>query len=242
MEVKNKIAIVTGASSGIGLATAKLLSKLGTKVCLVARTERKLPGTFNIKCDMSNVEDIKKMVKKTLEHFGRIDILINNAGIGYDAKVEDIEIKKIKYIVDLDLIGPIVAIQEVIPIMRKQKQGTIINTSSGTSRMYLPTMAAYSGIKRALNAVSLTARLELAKDNISVSVVYPYITATDFEKNTLKSGKLPEWDPNSNPDLPPPDSAQKVAEMILEAIKTGKAEIFANKNIARGERFENNEI
>ena len=81
--------------------------------------------------------------------------------------------------------------QQVIPIMRKQGGGTIINISSGTALMYLPNNGAYSSLKRALASISLTAREELKKDNIIVSVVYPYITLTNFEKNTIKDS-IPE--------------------------------------------------
>jgi short-subunit dehydrogenase len=119
--------------------------------------------------------------------------------------------------------------QQVIPIMRKQKEGSIVNISSGTALMYLPNMGAYSSLKRALASISLTAREELKKDNINVSVVYPYITDTDFEKNTIKDLGSVEY-PESDDDfeLPKPDSAEYAAEKILEAIVGGKAEIFAH--------------
>ena len=197
MKVKDKIAIVTGASSGIGLATAKLLAQKGAKVVLAARSidklqklSKELPGSVVVQTDMTKKSDIKKMVAETLKKFGRIDILVNNAGRGYDAFVEEIETEKFKDLFQLDLLGPVVAIQEVIPIMRKQKDGAIVNISSGTALMALPGMSAYSSLKRALVGISLTAREELKDDNISVSVIYPYSTATDFEKNTLKSKRI----------------------------------------------------
>lgn len=113
--------------------------------------------------------------------------------------------------------------------MRRQGQGAIINISSGTALMYLPNMGAYSSLKRALVGISLTAREELKKKNISVSVVYPYITDTDFEKNTLKDGlEDMEWGEGSGPSQPP-DTAEFIAEKILEAVKTGEAEIFAHE-------------
>ena len=138
MQVKDRVAIVTGASSGIGLVTAKLLSELGAKVALVARSgdklhklSKKLPQSLSIVADMSKENDIKDMIKKVKNHYGQIDILINNAGRGYDAAVENIKIEKFQQVIDLDLIGPLIAMQEVIPIMRKQKEGAIVNISSG---------------------------------------------------------------------------------------------------------------
>src|ERR1035437_5370503 len=96
MNFKDKVAIVTGASSGIGLATAKLLSQNGAKVVLAARSllklqelSKKLPDSLVIQTDMTKEEDIKKMVQQVFKHFGRIDILVNNAGRGYDASIEE---------------------------------------------------------------------------------------------------------------------------------------------------------
>ena len=122
------------------------------------------------------------MVSRAMEHFGRIDILVNNAGQGYDAPVEKTEIPTFRYIYDLNVIGPLVAMQQVIPIMREQGGGTIINISSGTALMNLPGMSPYSSSKRALAGISLAAREELQADNIVVSVVYPYITRTGFRR------------------------------------------------------------
>lgn len=237
MDVKDKVAIVTGASSGIGEASAKLLTKNGAKVVLAARSKEKLeklskelPGSFAVPADMTKEKEVKEMVKKTIEHFGRVDILINNAGRGYDASTEEINIETFREIFELDVVGLLVAMQEVIPVMRRQKGGAIINVSSGTALMSLPNMGAYSSLKRAVAGLSLTAREELKKDNIAVSVVYPYITLTDFEKNTVKEkpGKI-DFEDGDEGDFKPPDSAEYIAQKILDGIKTGKAEIFAHE-------------
>jgi short-subunit dehydrogenase len=244
MNVQNKTAIVTGASSGIGLATARLLAEQGAKVALVARSKekleklsRELPNSLAVPADMTRVLDIKRMVEQTRKHFGVVDILINNAGQGYDAPVEKIDIRIFHYIFDLDVVGALVAMQQVIPLMRKQGGGAIVNISSGTALMHLPNMSAYASLKRALADMSLTAREELKDDNIVVSVVYPYVTLTNFEKNTIKyfSGKKEEQEA-SGPF--PADSAEHVAQKILEGIESEEAEIFAHdwmkKMAARG--------
>lgn len=168
------------------------------------------------------------MVQKVYEHYKKIDILINNAGQGYDSPVEKINIKKFHYIFDLDVAGPVITMQQVIPIMRKQGGGVIVNISSGTALMTLPNMSAYSSLKRTLVGISLTAREELKKDNITVSVVYPYITLTNFEKNTIKEEYEDTGWSRENSDLPPFDKPEHVADIILQGIKSGNAEIFAH--------------
>lgn len=232
MEIKNSVAIVTGASSGIGLAVAKLLTKKGAKVALVARSKDKLEklsnelaGSFVVVCDMTKKEEIVQMVKKVYKHFGKIDILVNNAGQGYDAPVEKININTYHKVFDLDVVGPVIAMQQVIPIMRKQGKGSIINISSGTALMYLPNMSGYSSLKRALVGLSLTAREELKNDHIVVSVVFPYITDTDFEKNTIKND-VSEYEGDMS-DIPPPDTAEHIASKIVKGIETGDAKIYA---------------
>ena len=140
MDIKGKVAIVTGASSGIGLATARILSGKGAKLVLVARSKGKLekltkelPEAIAIIADISKIEEVKNMVELAYEHFGRIDILVNNAGRGYDVPVEKTDIEIFHYLFDLDVVGPLVAMKEAIPIMRQQGGGTIVNVSSGTA-------------------------------------------------------------------------------------------------------------
>jgi short-subunit dehydrogenase len=233
MKVNDRVVIITGASSGIGLATARLLSKQGAKLALVSRTKQKLinlshelPNSLAIPTDMTKIDEIKRMVTQTVEHFRRIDVLINCVGQGYDAPVEKINIEIFRRIFNLDVVGPVVVMEQVIPFMRKQGGGTIVNVSSGTALMYLPYNGAYSALKRGLAHISLTAREELKKDNIVVSVVYPYITLTDFEKNTLKND-VPKEEQRGGPPFPP-DTAEYVAGKILEGIESGEAEILAH--------------
>jgi short-subunit dehydrogenase len=234
MDVRDKVAIVTGASSGIGLATARLLAKRGAKVALVARSVDKLAAacdelvdSFVAVADMSIERQVRDMVRRVQTHYGRIDILVNCAGQGYDAPAEHTDVDQFRRLFELDVVGPLVAMQSVIPIMRRQGGGAIVNVSSGTSLMNLPYMGAYSGLKRALNGLTLAAREELKDDGIVVSVVYPYMTATDFEENTIVDSHVPQWEGGSE-KLRPPDSAEHVAERILDVIASGEAEAYAH--------------
>lgn len=237
MDVHGKVALVTGASSGIGLATARLLAERGAKVSLAARSADKLaaiaaelPDAFSVPTDMTDGNAVAAMVWRTQEHFGRVDLLINNAGQGYYAPIEHITPDDYRALFDLNVIGPLAAMQAVIPIMRQQGGGMIVGISSGTSLIALPGMAAYSSTKRALNAITLTARAELSQDNIIASVVYPYITLTSFDTNAVaaaRRGERPDaapggWQP------PPPDTAEYVAALILDVIASEEAESYAH--------------
>jgi short-subunit dehydrogenase len=162
------------------------------------------------------------MIRETIERYGRIDILINNAGQGMYGPVEKINIEQYKELMDLNVYSVVRAMQEVIPYMRKQGGGVIVNISSGLTKMYLPGVSAYSSTKYALNAISLIARQELEKDNIIVSIIEPNMTATNFTKNSI--GSRPNWD-NSGRPAPKIDPPEKVAHVIEKIIKSGEAEL-----------------
>ncbi|HUH79166.1 MAG TPA: SDR family NAD(P)-dependent oxidoreductase [Methanoregula sp.] len=232
--LSGKVAIVTGASSGIGCATARLLARRGVKLALVARSReklealsRELPGSRVFVADMTEIPGIVRMVQEVRKTFGRIDILVNNAGRGYETTVEKIDIALFRALYDLNVIGPVVAMQQVIPVMRGQGGGTIVNISSGTALMHRPGIGVYSSSKRALAGISLAARQELEGDHIIVSVVYPFRTVTNFWKNRILppsgvAGEMPAGGPY------PPDSAEFIAEKIVSGIVSGDAEIFAH--------------
>ncbi|MBX4210910.1 SDR family NAD(P)-dependent oxidoreductase [Candidatus Parcubacteria bacterium] len=238
MKIKDKVIIVTGASAGIGEATARELAKRGAKVVLAARTvekinklEQELPGSFAVATDMADKLSIRNMVEAVVEKYGRIDVLVNNAGQGMYGSVEDIDIDDYRYIFELNVVGVILAMQNVIPIMRKQGGGMIVNISSGLSKMYLPSVAAYASTKYALNALSLTARKELEKDNIIVSVMLPTLTSTDFGKNARQNKRPAEYRPGARPNMPTADTVEYVAEKIAETIETGEAEVYAHDSM-----------
>lgn len=240
MEVKGKVAVVTGASGGIGLATAKLLSSKGAKLALVARSKDKLerlakelPDSFVVVADISKVNDVTGMVDKVYKHFGRIDIVVNNAGQGYDSPIDKIDADIMQCIINLDFTGQVIAMKEVVPIMRKQGGGSIVNVSSALALMHFPGMSIYASLKAALAHISITAAEELKGDKIAVSVVYPYVTLTDFEKNTIRTG-APAWENEEEEGeesggLPfKPDTAEYAAQKILEAVETGQPEVFVH--------------
>ena len=227
MEIKDKIAIVTGASAGIGLALARLLAEKGATVILAARSvdklkelEKEIPVSLAIPADMQKPGDIHNLIQQVRDRFGRIDILVNNAGQGLRSPVETIDLAEYRDIMELNVFAVLAAMQAVIPIMRKQGGGAILNVGSMVSKNTFPTLAAYASTKYALNALSLTARQELAKDNIIVSVFHPKMTATDFGQNARGE----KYDSRVGRPGMSVDTPEAVAVRIVEQIVSGDAE------------------
>jgi short-subunit dehydrogenase len=229
MDVKDKVIIVTGASEGIGKALAEALAHKGAKLVLAARSDdkieaiaAKIPGAAAVHADMRVEKDIEAVIETTIRKHGRIDILINNAGQGMYGPLETIDISLYKSMMDLNLYAPLRAMQLVIPHMRKAGGGMIVNISSNVSKNAFPMLSAYASTKYALNALSYTARAELAKDNIIVSVMHPRMTATRFGQNAI--GSRPNYASRAGTSAPPVDTAEQVAAKVLELIGTGAQE------------------
>lgn len=231
MQIQDRVFVVTGASSGIGLSTATALAARGAKVALLARSSQILeeiaaqtPGSLPVTVDMTDFDGVRQAVRAVHEHYGRVDGLVNNAGRSYAASVEEIDPALFDEIFHLNVLGPIVAMQAVIPIMRTQGGGSIVNINSGTAFMTIPQYSVYSSSKRALLGFSLTARTELEKDRTVVSEVYPFVTATNFGKNRM--GNPAGGGPTAS--YADGDAPEFVADLILKAIEEGGAQYFAN--------------
>ncbi len=233
MEIAEKVVLITGASSGIGLATAHLFAQKGAKLALAARSAEKLkqlaselPEAMAVPTDMRDEAAVRRMVAQTQEYYKRIDVLINNAGQGLNVPIEKVSIDAYRSVFELNVVSVIVAMQEVIPIMRAQGGGVIINISSGTSKIPperyrgANPIGPYASTKYALNAITLIGRQELAADNISLGVVYPGVTATNFYDN------LAEGRQSAPAGATSVESAESVAAKILEAVETQAAEVY----------------
>jgi len=227
MEIDGSVCIVTGASSGIGAATARLLSRSGARVVLAARrTDRlealaaELPASLAVTTDLTILGDIQRLVDTAITTFGRIDVLVNDAGQGLHVPIDEIDPEDLRAVFELNVVAPLVASQAVLPIMRAQGAGTIVNVSSATSLRVIPGIGGYAATKSALNMISQVSRLELEPQGISVSVVYPSVTATEFH-DKLRAGHLATGAWSITPD--PPELA---ARAIVFAISTGEAHVL----------------
>lgn len=231
MEIKGKIIVITGATSGIGEAAARKLAHAGATLVLAGRNEeklaalaRELPGSVAVRADMAHQADIANLIDRALEMDGRIDILINNAGVGMYGPFAEIDLDEYHHMMNVNLFGPVYAMKLVIPRMRAQGGGMILNVSSRVSKNYFPNLSAYASTKFALNAISLTAREELKGDNIIVSVMHPKMTATNFSRNAL--GAHPDYHAigRARGAAAVIDTADQVADKIIEQIASGVAE------------------
>ena len=227
MEVQNKVVIVTGASMGIGAATARVFAEAGAKLVLAARSADKLKAVSEslpdgaeplvVATDMTDQAQVQALIERANEHFGRIDMVINNAGQAAVGPVATVNPELYRQIIELNLFGPLYMIQAVVPKMQAQGGGVIVNISSNVSKMAIPGIGAYASTKYALNGLSLTARNELADDNIRVVLFLPGQTATDFGRNALSENPGDGPRPSRDQPMPQPDSAEEVARNILEA-------------------------
>jgi short-subunit dehydrogenase len=227
MDIRDKVVLITGASGGIGLVTARRFAAEGARLALVARSADALERLANelreqgheavaIRADMRDASQVRRAVENTVERFGRLDVLINNAGQGARGTIADVDPEHFHQIIELNIFGPVVAMQATIPVMRRQGGGLIINISSMTSKLQIPGIGAYAATKAALNKLSETARVELAPDNIRVVCVFPRVTATDFGANYLgnQNWRPPQHQRGQSFTV---DSPEFVAEKILAA-------------------------
>lgn len=196
MDPRGKVVVITGASMGIGEALARAFAHEGCKVVLSSRDPARLDAargrvgtqerTLAIACDVRNREEIDRLLGLTLHNFGRVDIWINNAGFGLQDSVAAMDMRACRDMFDTNLFGAIECMQAVVPVMKRQGGGMIINVSSIAGHIPLPYMAAYSATKFAMNAISKGARMELRASGVHVMTVCPGTIATSFSENVVK--------------------------------------------------------
>jgi len=229
MDFKNKVVLITGASSGIGRASAILFAKNGASIILVARGKEKLEQVakdlkkFNVsslvcECDISDKFQVKKMSKTVLEKYESVDILVNNAGFAIYGPVSNLTIEEIESQMATNYFGMIYCIKNFLPSMIKKKSGHIVNVASVAGSFGLPGIASYCSTKFAMLGFSEGLKHELKEMGIGVTVVSPIMVRTNFFDHQSFE-KMPRYSPTSL-------SAETVAKAILKAANSPRLEII----------------
>ncbi|ARO34277.1 short-chain dehydrogenase protein (plasmid) [Rhizobium sp. NXC14] len=184
----NNVALVTGASSGIGLVTAKALAKAGYRVFGTSRKPVANPqGITMLICDVTDEASIQAMIAEIVEQAGGIDLVVNNAGIGLLGGAEESSIAQAQRLFDVNVFGVARVVNAVLPIMRKQKSGRIINMSSILGLIPSPYNAFYASTKHAIEGYSESLDHEVRGFGIRVVLVQPGVTRTSFEENLTRA-------------------------------------------------------
>lgn len=225
-------ALVTGGSSGLGAAVAEVLARAGYRVALLARREAALervcsklegPGHMTVPCDLTNPSDIANAMERVQQAFGGLDLLVNNAGIGYRARIEEIEPKILRSVFDTNVFGLLLACQGSLPLLRNGDRPVVVNVSSVVGRRGIPGQAAYSASKAAVSSIGEALRIEWAPENIAVCTLNPALTATGFFQAQANPSGLPD------PDLSDADPAEDVARWVLELDRNPQPEVYLRK-------------
>ncbi|CAD6368730.1 Short-chain dehydrogenase/reductase SDR (fragment) [metagenome] len=191
MDFKDKVVLITGASSGIGRETAVQFAKKGSNLILVARRKEKLEqldndlknykiSTLVCECDVSDKLQVEKMSKLVLEKFGHVDILINNAGFAIYGSVSDLTIDEIESQMATNYFGMIYCIKNFLPSMIQKKSGHIVNVASVAASFGLPNIASYCASKFAMLGFSEGLKHELKGSGVGITVVSPIMVRTNF--------------------------------------------------------------
>jgi len=199
MDLTGKVVVITGASMGIGEAIAKEFIDRGANVVFSSRDLQRteaarqrvggLERSIAVACDVTKWADIANLLAQALSRFQRVDVWVNNAGYGLMDSVESMNMRECRRMFDTNLFGTIDAMQLVIPVMKKQSSGTIINIASTAGHIAVPFMAAYCATKHAMRAIGNAARVELRGTGVNVLTVCPGYISTDFSVNAVK-GKV----------------------------------------------------
>jgi NADP-dependent 3-hydroxy acid dehydrogenase YdfG len=228
-KLDGKVAVITGASSGIGEATTEALAGEGAALAVAARREDRLEDLVGriegngsralaISCDVTDEEQAHDLIRRAKEEFGRVDIVVNNAGVMQLSKVEKSLSDEWRQMFDVNVLGLLYVTDEAIKVMKEQGSGHLVNISSLASRGTRPGVGVYSGTKTAVNAISEALRQELQGHNIRVTMIEPGVVETelpdhitDEEAKEGISGLVSELDP-----LQPKDIAAAIAYCVSQ--------------------------
>jgi len=237
---QNRVVLITGGSRGLGLVLARHLADEGARIAICARNAEELlrakedletrgAEVFQTVCDVRNQSEVNRMVEAVRNHYGQIDVLVNNAGVIQVGPLEVQTQADFETAMAVHFWGPYYTMNAVLPEMKQRGEGRIINISSIGGKMSVPHLAPYSASKFALVGLSGAMRVELAKDNIFVTTVCPGLMRTGSHVNAVFKGQNEKefaWFSIGN-SLPISSiSAERAAEQIIEAAERGDAELI----------------
>ena len=228
-DLTRRVTWITGASSGIGAATAVAFARAGARVALSARRAEALEEVaarcreaggepMVAPCDVTDREQVRAAARAIADRWERIDLLVNNAGVGLYRPVAELSAEELQRCLAVNVTGALWCVQAVLPAMRRRGSGRIINVSSVIGKRSMPWVGGYCASKFALQALSEALRAEVAEDGVRVSVVCPGLTATPFFDQAIG-----EW-PSGAARLRGA-SPESVAAAILRVARTGRAEV-----------------
>ncbi|MFC6253508.1 SDR family oxidoreductase [Secundilactobacillus hailunensis] len=189
MTIKNKVVVITGASSGIGRATAEKLAQSGAKVVIGARRVERLKKIANEfpaghvlfqETDVTDRESVNSLIKLATDNFQRVDVLYNNAGLMPISKMADLKVDKWDRMIDVNIKGVLYGIAAVLPVMIKQQSGQIITTDSVAGHVVHPGTAVYAGTKYAIQAIMDGLRQEQVANHIKTTMISPGVVNTEL--------------------------------------------------------------
>jgi NADP-dependent 3-hydroxy acid dehydrogenase YdfG len=234
--IEYKVVAITGASSGIGEATGLLLAERGAKLVLGARRSDRLEALADriaaaggaaayARTDVKRRDDLSDLVKLACERYGKLDVLVNNAGIGPISPLDDLRVEEWEEMIDINIKGVLYGIAAALPVFRKQGFGHFVNTASTAGLKIVPTMAVYSGTKLAVRAISEGLRQE-AGDRLRVTIISPGFVHTDFaESMTNPKVKASVVEKMGRIAIPPDAIARAIAFAIEQPADVDVGEI-----------------
>ncbi len=235
----DKVIVITGASGGIGAELAKQLAAKGARVVLAARRKDKLDAVAQeigaqalaVVTDVTKKSDVERLAKAAIEHFGRIDVWVNNAGRGISRSVADLSDEDLDAMWTINMKSVVYGIQAVLPHFKGKNAGQIVNISTALSKVPgAPVRVAYGAVKAAANMVTSSLRVELKATHpgIHVTLLVPGLVATEFGLNSMGVGIV------DNRKLPGAQPVEEAAKAIVDVIETPRSEVYTSKTVSDG--------
>ena len=238
MKLNGKVAVVTGASRGIGKAIAAALAAEGCRLVLAARSTDRLQEiadglslqhgveVLTVPTNIGDERQSRGLIEATASHFGTVDILVNNAGMGIYGAVDELHLEDLRQVFEVNFFGPLAALQEAVPVMRRNGGGTIVNVGSIVGKFPQPLGGGYTATKFALQGASGAARAELKRDNIDVVLVCPGLTDTEFSQHSRISVPGAEHRQGERHSLGRGVDPERVGRRTVTAIKRREREVY----------------